>query len=107
MATKKFICKKCSFTTEKLEKLNTHTKKIHIIHNVGNVPVEKSKTTPSVQHSSQPPFSADDFLKFIEEKVSKVRDATAGFPPPVFTKTDAIFPGFELCSQVEFWEIIK
>ena len=27
MDTEKFICKKCSFTTEKLEKLNTHTKR--------------------------------------------------------------------------------
>ena len=62
---------------------------------------------PSVQHSSQPPFSADDFLKFIEEKVSKVRVATAGSPPPVFTRTNAIFPGLELCSQVELREIIK
>ena len=53
------------------------------------------------------PFSADDFLKFIEEMVSKVRDATAGSPPPVFTMTDAIFPGFELCSQVELREINK
>ena len=62
---------------------------------------------PSVQHSSQPPFSVDEFLKFIEEKVSKVRDATAGSPPPVFTKTDAIFSGFELCSQGELQEVIK
>ena len=46
MDTEKFICKKCSFTTEKLEKLNTHTKKIHVIHNVGNAPDEKPRTTP-------------------------------------------------------------
>ena len=46
MDPEKFICKKCSFTTEKLEKLNTHTKKIHIVHNVSNTPVEKPRTTP-------------------------------------------------------------
>ena len=33
-------------TTEKLEKLNTHTKKIHIVHNVGKAPDEKPRTTP-------------------------------------------------------------
>ena len=37
----------------------------------------------------------------------KVRDATAGSPPPVFTKTDAIFPGLEVCSQVDLRDIIK
>ena len=42
----KFVCKKCSFTTEKLEKLNTHTKKIHVIRNVGKAPEEKPRTTP-------------------------------------------------------------
>ena len=42
----KFVCKKCSFSTEKLEKLNSHTKKIHIVHNVGEAPDEKPRTTP-------------------------------------------------------------
>ena len=46
MDTETFVCKKCSFTTEKLEKLNTHTKKIHIVHNVSNTPDEKPRTTP-------------------------------------------------------------
>ena len=46
MDPEKFVCKKCSFTTEKLEKLNTHTKKIHIVHNVSNTPDEKPRTTP-------------------------------------------------------------
>ena len=41
MDTEKFVYKKCSFTTEKLEKLNTHTKKIHVIHNVSNTANEK------------------------------------------------------------------
>ena len=44
MDPEKFVCKKCSFTTEKLEKLNTHTKKIHVVHNVS--PDEKPRTTP-------------------------------------------------------------
>ena len=46
MDTEKFICKKCSFTTEKLEKLNIHAKKIHVVHNVGNSTVEKPRSTP-------------------------------------------------------------
>ena len=41
----KFICKKCSFTTKRLEKLNTHAKKIHVIHNVNNSPGEKPRST--------------------------------------------------------------
>ena len=44
MDAEKFVCKKCSFSTEKLEKLNTHAKKIHIVHNVS--PDEKLRTTP-------------------------------------------------------------
>ena len=44
MDTEKFVCKKCSFTTEKLEKLNTHTKKIHVVHNVSSE--KKPRTTP-------------------------------------------------------------
>ena len=46
MDTEKFICKKCSFATERLEKLNTHTKKIHVIRNVGKAPAEKPRSTP-------------------------------------------------------------
>ena len=46
MDAEKFVCKKCSFTTERLEKLNTHTKKIHVIRNVGKAPDEKPRTTP-------------------------------------------------------------
>ena len=46
MDPEKFICKKCSFTTEKLEKLNTHTKKIHIVHIVSYTSDEKPRTTP-------------------------------------------------------------
>ena len=44
MDAEKFVCKKCSFTTEKLEKLNTHSKKIHVIRNVGKAPDEKPRT---------------------------------------------------------------
>ena len=44
MDAEKFVCKKCSFSTEKLEKLNTHTKKIHVVHNVSS---EKKPTTTS------------------------------------------------------------
>ena len=45
MDAEKFVCKKCSFTTEKLEKLNTHAKKIHVVHNVGKAPDEKPTST--------------------------------------------------------------
>ena len=45
MDTEKFICNTCSFTTEKLETLNAHTRKIHVIHNVSNTPVEKPRST--------------------------------------------------------------
>ena len=44
MDTEKFICKKCSFTTEKLEKLNNHAKKIHVVHNVSTA--EEPRSTP-------------------------------------------------------------
>ena len=48
----KFVCKKCSFSTEKLEKLNTHTKKIHVVHNVSSE--KKPTTTPrSVFHTRE------------------------------------------------------
>ena len=46
MDTEKFICNKCSFTTERLEKLNTHTKKIHVIHNVSKASDVKPRSTP-------------------------------------------------------------
>ena len=46
MDTEKFICKKCSFTTENLEKLNTHTKKTHIVHNVSKASDEKPRSAP-------------------------------------------------------------
>ena len=46
MDAEKFICNKCSFTTERLEKLNTHAKKIHVIHNVSNTPDEKHRSIP-------------------------------------------------------------
>ena len=45
MDAEKFVCKKCSFTSERLEKLNNHTKKIHIVHNVGKASDEKPRTT--------------------------------------------------------------
>ena len=46
MDPEKFICKKFSFTTEKLEKLNTHIKIIQIVHNVGKASDEKPRSTP-------------------------------------------------------------
>ena len=46
MDAENFVCKKCSFTTEKMEKLNTHTKKIHVIHKVSKASDEEPRTTP-------------------------------------------------------------
>ena len=66
MEPEKFICKKCSFTTEKLEKLNTHTKKIHVVHNVGKASDEKPRST------SQTGFhTRDTFDKIIDELESR------------------------------------
>ena len=66
MDKEKFICKKCSFTTEKLEKLNTHTKKIHVIHNVGNAPDEKPRTTPQTGF-----YTKETFDEIIDELESR------------------------------------
>ena len=62
MDAEKFICKKCSFTTGKLEKLNTHTKEIHVIHNVGNASVEKQRSTPQNGF-----YTKDTFDEMIDE----------------------------------------
>ena len=64
--TEKFICKKCSFTTENLEKLNTHTKKIHVIHNVGKAPVEKPRTTSQTGFHTKETF--DEIIDEMESR---------------------------------------
>ena len=56
MDTEKFICSKCSFTTERLEKLNTHVKKIHAIHNVSNTPDVKPRSTPKTGFHTKETF---------------------------------------------------
>ena len=66
MDPEKFICNKCSFTTERLEKLNTHTKKIHIIHNVPNEPVEKQRST-----SQNGFYTKETFDEIIDELESR------------------------------------
>ena len=66
MDTEKFICKKCSFTTEKLEKLKTHTKKIHIIHNVSKAYDEKPRTTPQNGF-----YTKETFDEIIDEMESR------------------------------------
>ena len=66
MDTEKFICKKCSFTTEKLEKLNTHTKKIHIVHNVGKASDEKPRTTPQTGFHTRETF--DEIIDELETR---------------------------------------
>ena len=66
MDTEKFICNKCSFTTEKMEKLNTHTKKIHVVHNVGKASDEKPRTTPQTGF-----YTKEKFDKIIDELESR------------------------------------
>ena len=61
-----FICKKCSFTTEKLEKLDTHTKKIHVVHNVGKESNEKSRTTPQTGFHTREIF--DEIIDELESR---------------------------------------
>ena len=66
MDPEKFVCKKCSFTTEKLEKLNTHTKKIHVVHNVGKALDEKPRTTPQTGF-----YTRETFDEIIDELESR------------------------------------
>ena len=66
MDAEKFICNKCSFTTERLEKLNTHAKKIHIIHNVSNTPDEKPRSTPQTGF-----YTKETFDEIIDELESR------------------------------------
>ena len=66
MDTEKFICNKCSFTTEKLEKLNTHAKKIHVIHNVSNTPDEKPRSTPKTGFHTKETF--DEIIDELESR---------------------------------------
>ena len=66
MDTEKFICKKCSFTTERMEKLNSHTKKIHIVHNVGKASDEKPRTTPQTGFHTRETF--DEIVDELESR---------------------------------------
>ena len=65
MDKEKFICKKCSFTTERMEKLNTHTKKIHVI-NVSNLTDEKQRSTPQNGFYTKETF--DEILDGMESR---------------------------------------
>ena len=66
MDAENFICNKCSFTTEKLEKLNTLAKKIHIIHNVDSASEEKPRSTPKSGF-----YTKDTFDEIIDELESR------------------------------------
>ena len=66
MDAEKFVCKKCSFSTEKLEKLNTHAKKIHVVHNVGKAPDEKPRTTPRSGFHTRETF--DEIIDELESR---------------------------------------
>ena len=66
MDTEKFICNKCSFTTEKLEKLNNHAKKIHVIHNVSNTSDEKPRSTPKTGFHTKETF--DEIIDELESR---------------------------------------
>ena len=63
---RKVVCKKCSFSTEKLEKLNTHAKKIHVVHNVGKAPDEKPRTTPRTGFHTRETF--DEIIDELETR---------------------------------------
>ena len=62
---------------------------------------------PAKQQSTLPPFSASDFLVFLEKKVDVVCSATAGAPPPVFSHTDCRLNSFEVCTQAMVERTIK
>ena len=66
MDAEKFICSKCSFTTERLEKLNTHTKKIHVIHYVGNASEEKPRAIPKTGFYTKETF--DEIIDELETR---------------------------------------
>ena len=66
MDTEKFICNKCSFTTERLEKLNIHTKKIHVIHNVGIASDKKPRSIPKTGF-----YTKETFDEIIDELESR------------------------------------
>ena len=66
MDAEKFICNKCSFTTERLEKLNTHAKKIHVIHNGGNASDEKPRSTPQNGFHTKETF--DEIIDELESR---------------------------------------
>ena len=66
MDTEKFVCKKCSFTTEKLEKLNTHTKKNHVVHNVGKASDEKPRSTSQTGFHTRETF--DEIIDELESR---------------------------------------
>ena len=73
MDREKFICKKCSFTTERLRKLNTHTKKIHVIHNVSN----------STNSSDKKQRSAPQNGFYTKETFDEILDEMESRDPPV------------------------
>jgi hypothetical protein len=52
-------------------------------------------------------FSATDFLSFMEKKVETVRLATAGAPPPEFTRTESSFESFEVCTPTTVERVIR
>ena len=62
---------------------------------------------PAKQQSSLPPFSASDFLTFLEKKVDAVRSATVGAPPPVFSHTDCRLNSFKVCTPEVIERTIK
>ena len=84
MDKEKFICKKCSFTSEKL---NTHTNKIHVIHNVGNMSEEKQRSTPQNGFYTKGTF--DEILVEMESRDPPVNirtDISANITKPSETK---------------------
>ena len=61
---RKVVLQEVSFTTEKLEKLNTHAKMIHVVHNVS--PGEKPTTTPRSGFHTRETF--DEIIDELESR---------------------------------------
>jgi hypothetical protein len=57
--------------------------------------------------SSLPPFSATDFVKFLDDKVASVRQDTASAPPPNFSSTVSALCSFEPCSELTIGKLVR
>ena len=66
MDSEKYICKKCSFTTNRLEKLNSHVKTVHVIHNSSNSGDKEQRSGPQKGFYTKETF--DEILDVMESR---------------------------------------